>query len=109
MARYEQFTAGQLTLGNGKGLAGNTDGTSSVVRATLNLGTLTANTVTAVTGLTLPGVTVNDTIVCTKTNNTTVGVLAVTPTAANTVTLTVIGAAGTYATAVCDFVVIKTA
>jgi hypothetical protein len=58
--------------------------------------------------VTIPGVEVNDLIFGGKTNNTTVAIIEVTPTAANTATVTVIGAAGTYATAVCDFLVFKT-
>lgn len=114
--RYEQFSAGQLTVGNGRGLTGQpgtAKGSSVVVVSGVNLGTLTANTVTAVTGITVPGVEVNDLVLCMNCDSTlntsqTTGVVSVTVTAANTVTVKVIGAAGTYASAKLTFLILKT-
>jgi hypothetical protein len=116
MARYEQFSCSALTVGNGRGLAGQPGDarSSSVVLVTgVNLGTLTANTVTAVTGITVPGVDVNDVVLCMNvdaTTNTsqTVGVVSTTVTAANTITVKVIGAAGTYSSAKLTLLVLKT-
>lgn len=87
--RYEQFSVNQLTIGAGKGIPAVGAGPSSLVSATLTPASVAAATTATQASFTVPGVDVSDIVMCVRdpiANSTSIE--KVTPTAANTVSIT---------------------
>lgn len=89
MARYEQFSCNQLTIGAGKGIPAVGAGPSSLISATLTPASVAAATTAAQTGFTVPGIDASDVVILVRdpiSNST--AVEKVVPTAKDTVTIT---------------------